>query len=129
MAYSIGALINLVTNSVNSTFAPYQYQKIKSGEYDLLSKRANEVLGLVAAMLFALMLFSKEIVLIFGGQKYIDSVNLIVPICIGIYFNYMFQLFARVQEYFEKKLTVVIPSVLCAIMNIVLNYVFIKLYG
>ena len=75
------------------------------------------------------MLFSKEIVLIFGGQKYIDSVNLIVPICIGIYFNYMFQLFARVQEYFEKKLTVVIPSVLCAIMNIVLNYVFIKLYG
>ncbi|HAQ1755326.1 TPA: oligosaccharide flippase family protein, partial [Enterococcus faecium] len=129
VAYSIGALINLVTNSVNSTFAPYQYQKIKSGEYDLLSKRANEVLGLVAAMLFALMLFSKEIVLIFGGQKYIDSVNLIVPICIGIYFNYMFQLFARVQEYFEKKLTVVIPSVLCAIMNIVLNYVFIKLYG
>ncbi|HAP9268534.1 TPA: oligosaccharide flippase family protein, partial [Enterococcus faecium] len=88
VAYSIGALINLVTNSVNSTFAPYQYQKIKSGEYDLLSKRANEVLGLVAAMLFALMLFSKEIVLIFGGQKYIDSVNLIVPICIGIYFNY-----------------------------------------
>ena len=51
VAYSAGSLITLVTNSINSTFAPYQYQKIKSGEYSLLSKRANEVLAFVGVML------------------------------------------------------------------------------
>ena len=129
IAYSAGSLINLVTSSINSSFAPYQYQKIKSGEYDLLAKRANQVLGFVGVMLILIMLFSKEIVLIFGGSKYIDSVYVIIPICIGVYFNYMFQLFSRVQEYYEKKLMVVIPSILCALLNLILNYIFIRLCG
>ena len=129
VAYAAGSLINLITNAINSTFAPYQYQKIKSGEYNLLAKRANQVLLFVGVMLAGIMIFSREIVLIFGGYKYIDSVNVIIPICIGVFFNYTFQLFARVQEYYERKLTVVIPSILCAGLNLILNYIFIKLCG
>lgn len=129
VAYAAGSLINLVTNAINSTFAPYQYQKIKSGEYQLLAKRANQVLLFVGVMLSGIMIFSREIVLIFGGNKYIESVDVIVPICLGVYFNYVFQLFARVQEYYERKLTVIIPSITCAILNLVLNYVFINLCG
>lgn len=129
IAYSVGSLINLITNAINSTFAPYQYQKIKSGEYQELAKRANQVLLFVAVMLFLIMFFSREIILVFGGYKYIDSVNVIIPICIGVFFNYMFQLFARVQEYYERKMTVVIPSILCAILNLILNYIFINLCG
>lgn len=74
-------------------------------------------------------MFLVEIVMVFGGMKYLESVDVIIPICIGVYFNYMFQLFARVQEYYERKLTVVIPSILCAILNLLLNYIFIKLCG
>ena len=129
IAYSAGSLINLITGAINSTFAPYQYQKIKAGEYELLAKRANQVLLFVGVMLAGIMLFSREIVLVFGGAKYIESVDVIIPICIGVYFNYMFQLFARVQEYYERKLTVVIPSILCAVLNLILNYIFIKLCG
>ena len=129
IAYSAGSLINLITGAINSTFAPYQYQKIKAGEYELLAKRATQVLLFVGVMLAGIMLFSREIVLVFGGVKYIESVDVIIPICIGVYFNYMFQLFARVQEYYERKLTVVIPSILCAILNLILNYIFIKLCG
>lgn len=129
IAYSAGSLINLITGAINSTFAPYQYQKIKAGEYELLAKRANQVLLFVGVMLAGIMLFSREIVLVFGGVKYIESVDVIIPICIGVYFNYMFQLFARVQEYYERKLMVVIPSILCAILNLILNYIFIKLCG
>lgn len=129
VAYSAGSLITLITSAINSTFAPYQYQKIKSGEYTLLAKRANAVLLFVGVMLAGIMIFSREIVLIFGGMKYIESVDVIIPICIGVFFNYTFQLFARVQEYYERKLMVVIPSILCAVLNLVLNYIFINLCG
>ena len=84
IAYSAGSLINLITNAINSTFAPYQYQKLKSGEYKVMAKRADQVLFFVAAMLAVIMLFSREIVLIFGGMKYIESVDVIIPICIGV---------------------------------------------
>lgn len=129
VAYSVGSLINLITGAINSSFAPYQYQQIKAKNYNRLSSTANQVLVVVALMLGCLMLFSREIVLIFGGKKYLESSIVIVPICIGIFFNYLFQLFARLQEYYEKKLSVVIPSILCAILNLILNYIFIRKCG
>ncbi|WP_300572249.1 lipopolysaccharide biosynthesis protein [uncultured Acetatifactor sp.] len=129
ISYAIGSLIGLVTAAINSSFAPFQYQKIKSGEFDVLSKRANQILILIGLLLCLVMLFGKEIVLIFGGYKYEESIDTIIPICLGIYFNYMFQLFARVQEYYERKVTVVIPSILCAALNLLTNYIFILRYG
>ena len=129
IAYSVGSLIAIVTGAINSAFAPYQYQKIKSKEYDTLAKNTNYIMAFVAFCLLGIMLFGREIILIFGGQKYIDSIALVIPICLGVYFNYMFQLFARVQEYYEQKHTIVVASVSCAALNIVLNYIFIKIYG
>ena len=129
IAYSVSGLIGMFMSAINSSFAPFEYQKIKSCEYAVLAKRSNQVLIFIGVMLIGIMLFSREIVLIFGGYKYIESAQVIIPICIGLYFNYMFQLFARVQEYYERKLTVVIPSILCAILNLILNYIFIQMYG
>ena len=129
IAYSVGSIITLLTSSINSSFAPYQYQQIKSKNYKDLAKSANDIFALVAIVLILVMLFSREIVILFGSYKYIDSVKAIIPICLGIFFNYMFQIFSRVQEYFENKATVVISSLLCAVLNIILNYIYIKRDG
>lgn len=129
VAYNVGSLISLVTSSINSAFAPYQCQKIKSKEYKVLAKNTNYIIGFVAFCMCGIMLFGREIVLIFGGQKYIESISLIIPISLGVFFNYVFQLFARVQEYFGQKYTIVIATISCATLNVVLNYIFIRKYS
>lgn len=129
MAYAVGSLSLILTGAINSTFAPYQYQKITQKKYKDLAKNTNIIIFFVAIAIIFLMMFGKEVVIIFGGKKYIESISLIIPICIGVYFNYIFQLFARVQEYYEQKYTIVIASVSCAILNILLNYIFIPRFG
>lgn len=128
IAYSVGNLISLAIGAVNTSFVPYQYQKIKEQDYKRLSVVTNYIISFVAIVMVLIMMFGREIVLIFGGMKYIESVELIYPICLGVFFNYLFQIFARVQEYYEQKYTITIASVSCAILNILLNYYFIKLY-
>ena len=129
VAYTVGSLISMVTSAINSAFAPYQCQKIASKEYKVLAKNTDYIIAFVAFCLCGVMLFGREVVLIFGGQKYISSISLIIPISLGAFFNYVFELFARVQEYFEQKHTIVIASISCAVLNIILNYIFINLYG
>lgn len=129
VAYSVGSLITLMTSAVNYAFTPYQYHKINSKEYDALAKSTDYIMAFIAVCLCMIMLFSREIVLMLGGNKYIDSVSLIIPISVGVYFNNMFQLFARIQEYFEQKHTIVIASISCAVLNVVLNHIFIALFG
>lgn len=129
VAYSVGSLISMVTSAVNSAFAPYQYQKITSKEYKTLAKNTDYIIAFVAFCLCGLMLFGREIVLVFGGEKYIESISLVIPISLGVFFNYVFQLFARVQEYYEQKHTIVIASISCAALNVMLNYIFISIFG
>ena len=129
VAYTVGSLISMVTGAINSAFAPYQCQKIAGKEYKVLAKNTNYIIAFVAFCLCGVMFFGREIVLVFGGHKYIDSISLIIPISLGVFFNYVFQLFARVQEYFEQKHTIVIASISCAVLNIALNYIFINQYG
>ncbi len=129
VAYSVGNLISMVTAAVNAAFAPYQFQRIKSQEYEVLARNTNRIMLFVAFCLCGIMMFGREIVLIFGGETYTDSVRLIMPICLGAFFNYVFQLFARVQEYFEQKHTIIFASMMCAVLNVILNSIFIAKYG
>lgn len=129
IAYTVGSLITVITTAINQAFAPYQYRKITNRQYKILAKNTNVIITFIAFCLVGIMLFGREVVLIFGGKKYIDSVPLLIPISLGSFFNYVFQLFARVQEYFEQKNTIVIASVSCAILNVVLNYVLIRAFG
>lgn len=129
VAYTVGSLIIMITSAINSSFAPYQYQKIKSKQYAKLAQNTNYIIAFVAICLCTIMLFNREIVHVFGGDKYNESATIIIPISLGVFFNYVFQLFARVQEYFEQKYTIVIGTISCASLNIILNYYFIALYG
>lgn len=129
IAYSVGNLIYIIAGAVNSAFVPFQYQKIKEKDYSDLAHKTTIIVGFIAFCLCGLMLFGREIVIIFGGEKYQESVKIIIPICLGVFFNFLFQLFARIQEYYEQKYTIVVASVSCAILNIGLNYIFINIFG
>jgi O-antigen/teichoic acid export membrane protein len=129
VAGSVAGLIGLVTNSINSSYAPYTYQKIQSGQLQELAKTTNSIIIMVVAMLLVIEFFGYEIIWVFGGSKYLSSVALIVPLCFGAFFSYLFQMFARIQEYYVRRLAIVVPSVLCAILNIVLNLLLIPIAG
>lgn len=129
VAYSVGSVISVFTSAVNASFSPYSYQKISEKRYADLSKRTTQVIAVVALMLMGIMLFSREIVLFFGGSRYIECVDIIFPICMGLYFNYVVQIFSRIQEYLLRKLVLMITCASCAVLNIILNYFFIGNFG
>lgn len=129
IAYTVGSLITVIISVINNTVIPYRYQKLNEKEYLKLSKVTDQIVVFIGGCLFLIMLFAPEIIYIFGGKEYKSAVNLIYPICMGVFFNFIFQLFASIQEYFEKKKMIAFASVLCAICNIILNLIFIPLYG
>lgn len=129
VANSVGTLVMYFTTAINASFLPYQYQQIQNKNYRHLAKRADQVMVLVAILLFGVMLLSREIIFVFGGRKYNESVDIILPICIGIFFSYLYQIFSHVQEYFLHKGALVISSVSCAILNLCLNLIFINFFG
>lgn len=129
VAYSFAMLLTLLTSSINASFVPFQTRKISECDYAKLSPLAIGVYIFLAFALSALMLLGPEVIFIFGGKKYESAIWVIPPICLGVFFSYMFQIFARVEQLFEKKLYLVSATLISALLNIILNMIFIPIYG
>lgn len=129
VAYNIGILVQIITNAINNSFTPWVYQKIKEKGYHGISKTANILLLFIAAIAFALMLCSPELVQIFGSEQYASAAYVIPPVAASVFFNFLYNIFAIPQFYFEKTSFLLVSSISAAVLNVILNYIFILQFG
>ena len=129
VAHTVAAMIQLVMTAMNYSLVPWTYKKLKLGESKVIARRSNQILFTVCCVLGLLMLFSPEVMYIMAPREYREATFIIPAMVGGIFFNYLYQFFGRVEMYHEKTKYMMIGSVACASFNIVLNAVFIRKYG
>lgn len=129
VAYSAAMILSIINFSVNNSFIPWTYKKMKSEEYNDIGKVANFILILIAGMNLALIAFAPEAISILAPKQYFDAIWVIPPVAVSVYFMFMYTLFGNIEFYFEENKFVMFASIIGAILNIVLNYMFIPIYG
>ena len=70
-----------------------------------------------------------EVISIFAPVEYYDAIWIVPPVACAVYFKFLYPLFSTVEFYYEKTGFVMIASCIAAGANIVLNYIFIRIYG
>lgn len=129
VAFSAASLFTIFSSALNTAFVPWTYQKMKEKDYAVIEKTGYLVLGFLAVILSVMIMFAPEIVRILAGSSYTGAVFLIPTLSASVYFGYMYQLFSRIELYFEKKSYTVISTVTAAIVNILLNAWWIPQFG
>lgn len=129
LAYSISLIMTLFNNSLMQTISPWIYKKIKNERISEISSVAYITLIIIACVNIALIAFAPEAVAIFAPQEYSEAIWIIPPVAMSVFFMYAYDLFAKFEFYFEKTQLIALATIIGAILNIVLNYFFIKLFG
>lgn len=129
VAYNIGMLVQIFTLAMGNAITPWLYQKLKSKDHKGIGQTINFLLLVISCISFALMLCSPEIVLVLGSEKYASAVYVIPPVAASVFFIFLYNLLAIPQFYYEKTNYMLIASVLAAVANLIMNYVFINLFG
>lgn len=128
-AYSVGMCVQIFTTALTNAFTPWVYQKIKQKNYDGIAQKIDFINILVALIAVCLMLCSPEMMMIFGTSEYASAAYVIPPVAASVFFIYLYNVLSIPQFYFEKTKFLMISSILAALVNLGLNYVFIKLFG
>ena len=129
LAYSISQIMQLVNDSLNKTMSPWLYQKLRDKNYTAMSKVVYPSLILIAIANLALIAIAPEIVSIFAPSEYAEAIYVIPPVAMSLFATYLYLCFAPFEFYFEKRLWTTIGTLISAVANIVLNYIFIPLCG
>ena len=129
LAYSVSQIMVMVNNSLNTTMSPWLYQKIHEKDYKNISRVVNFSLILIAMANLVLIAVAPEIIFLFAPATYRDAIYVIPPVAMSVYFNYMYLCFAPFEFYFEKRSWTTIGTIVSAVTNVLLNYIFISIFG
>ena len=129
VAYSLATILTFVLNSINNSYVPWYYGKIKEGKQEDNRSVSSGIAVLMAAMLSVIIWFAPEIITIMAGKKYYEAVYVVPPVAVSLLLLFYAQLFINVEFYYEQKKKLVWASVGAALINIALNLVFINVFG
>ena len=129
VAYSIAGVVSIFQSSVNQALQPWRYQMLEQKNYSSIRRVTNGLLIGFSGLIIAFVIVVPEFMKILFTSDYMESIWCIPPIAAGIYFMFLYTIFVNVEEYFEKTKYVVYVSVVCGVVNILLNYVCIQIFG
>ena len=128
-AYQIASTLSVLIGAVNGSRVPWTYEQLKAGTYDRLKSVTNALVVLMGAISIGVVLISPEIIGILGTDDYRAALYVIPIVTLGVFFTFVYDLYASIEFYYGATKYVMYASLTGAVLNIVLNAVFIPIFG
>ena len=129
VAYTIAMMVQILTQAITNSLTPYTYQSIKKQNYTGIKRTSSLLLILMAGLCMVVMLFAPEVLTIVAPDEYAPAIYIMPPVIASSFYLFLYPLFSNVEFYYEKTKFIMIASSLAAICNLLLNYIFIPIYG
>ena len=129
LAYNCGLVITLFMTALNMAYGPWLAEKLANGEYGRICSFSLKYINGFWVCSVAIMLVAPEVLWILGGPTYMEALYVMPPVALGCICQFLYTMFANVEQCKKKTIGMAIASVSAAFFNIVLNYIFIPKYG
>lgn len=129
VAYTISSCGVLVNQGLLQTLTPWIYKKIKDEKTNQIKRIAYPSLIIIGVTNILILLLAPELIAIFAPKSYAEAIWVMPPVVLSIYFKFMYSLFAAFEFYYEKTKYISFATAFGAVLNIVLNYIFINAFG
>ena len=129
LAYAISMIMLLFNTAFSQTMSPWMYKRIKNKTVTEIEPVMYLSLYLIAGLNLFCILVAPEVVAVFAPKAYYDAIWVIPPVALSVVLIFSYDFFARFEFYYEKTKFIMFASVVAAFLNIVLNYIFINIYG
>lgn len=126
--YTVSSLSLMVWGAINSSFIPYLYENIEKKNTGV-KKYSQMLMGSYAIIAVLLTFVAPEIVRILATEEYYEAIYIMPPIAGGVFLTCVSNMYSNVLIYYKKTPTIMVSAITAAVVNVVLNFIFIARYG
>jgi O-antigen/teichoic acid export membrane protein len=119
----------IIITQILKPWSPWFYRRLEDKEFDGIKSKSNILLTLCSVCCIGLCTVAPDLIKIFLDSNYMNSMYLISPICVGLFFRVVYIFFYDIEYFNKKTKQIALFSIFVCILNIIMNYVFLKLYG
>ncbi len=128
ITHSIANILILLVQILNGAWAPWFYDKLKMEDRTAINKTFKGYAALVVLGTMGVLLLAPEIVMILGGQQYMEAVNIIPIVVTNGVFTLLTSQFANLETYYKKPQYAAMATSVVAVTHVALIIVAIKLF-
>ena len=129
VAYNLGMILTFVLNAINNAYTPWLYNKINDKKPKDNRKIACYISILISVLLLFIIWMTPEIIYILAGKAYMEAIWVVPPVAMSILLLLYTQFSTNIEFFYKKKFHLIFASIGAALINIILNYIFIPRIG
>ena len=127
--YNFGMIPQVISSSISNVWHPLFTEKMQEKEYDFINKKSVDFLRTFTLLTITIMLVSPEVIKLMVSEKYISGIPMLIPIVLSAYVMFIYSFYATNERYYKKTKLMSLCTIVAASLNIVLNLIFIPMYG
>lgn len=129
LAFLFAGIIFTIFQALDNTWKPFFFEDMKEGSQENVRHRAESYMELYTVLSVGFLLLVREVYHVYAKAEYWSGIELL-PMFVGNYYLNFLCTFPVNCEYFYKKTSVVATAtVVSALLNLGLNYMFIRCFG
>lgn len=129
IAYTVSMIITVLLSSLNQAWVPWFFDRLSEKQFHRIRSIVPLYTGIFTVGCIFLMMIGPELILIFGGQSYMEAIYVIPPVCLAIELQFIYTLYVNIEFYLRKTVYISVATTGATIINILLNYMLIPVFG
>ncbi len=129
LIYNFGMLATVITTALDGIWVPWFTQKYQNNNREDINNKVLDYVHLITYAMIGLLLVGPEVVKFLAPHKYWAGITIIPPIVLANYIIFIYTLYVNVEHYHKKTLYITINTIIAAISNLILNFIFIPHFG
>lgn len=129
MGHTVGFLAYTVMSQIMAAWSPWTYRRLAQKEEGVVRQNFSLILLLGVYMTLGLMSISPELIHIFLPASYHLCIYIIPPLVAAMFFTFLYGFLYDIEYYYKKPQWIALTSVVAAVLNLLLNFIYIKKFG
>jgi O-antigen/teichoic acid export membrane protein len=129
VAYTCCHVVSVLYGAMNNAWSPWATERMNSGETEEMKKASRFYVCFYSVIVLFVMLVCPELLLIMGGREYLDAKYVMPPVMVACICQFIYSLYINAEFYLKKQTRIAIGTILAAIINVILNIIFVPIFG
>ena len=129
LAGNLKLVLTVVSTSIGVSWSTWFFSKMDKGESEDIQKNSSLLVRMFLIITIGLMALSPEIIYVLGGKEYDLGKYVAVPMIMDAFILFLYNIIVPSEYYTKKTQYIMMGTLIAAVINLITNYIFIKMFG
>lgn len=129
LVYNFSMIATVITSALEGIWVPWFTDLLMRDRRKEINLYAKDYINLMTYLMIGLIMIGPELLKMLSAREYWEGISIIPPIVFTNYIIFSYTLYVNVEHYYKKTIGVSKNTIVAALTNVILNYLFIPYFG